>query len=401
MIIRDFYLQKLRALKGTNLIKVITGVRRSGKSTLMNAFKTELIESGISEDNIIYINFEERGNLNFHQWEVLYDDITRNISTTNTSYVFLDEVQLLDDFEKLINALFTQKKLDIYVTGSNAYLLSSELATLLTGRYISINVQPFSFYEYVLANPNVNNIDKLFRLYLNSSCFPEAVNLSKQNDEMVNNYLQSIYDTVVIRDIATRYNLRNIHNLRRVISFVFDSVGSLISPSNIATHLNKNSKKSISHNTVNKYLDFLTNAFILYSVPRYNIKGKELLSRNEKYYVIDLGLKNIVNTNKYDSDLGHKLENIIYFELLRRGGLVYTGSFNGKEIDFVVQKPNNQREYYQVAFTVSDKKTLMREISALQQIRDNYPKYLLTMDPDQGQIEGIIKLNIIDWLTKF
>jgi predicted AAA+ superfamily ATPase len=150
----------------------------------------------------------------------------------------------------------------------------------------------------------------------------------------------------------------------------------------------------------NKYLDFLTNSYILYSVPRYNIKGKELLSRNEKYYVVDLGLKNIVNTNKFDSDLGHKLENVIYFELLKRGGLVYTGNFNGKEIDFVVQKPNNEREYYQVAFTVSDQKTLKREISALQQIRDNYPKYLLTMDPDQDQIEGIIKLNIIDWLLQ-
>lgn len=400
MIIRNFYLQKLRNLKDTNLIKVITGVRRSGKSTLMQTFKNEIIQNGVSIENVIYINFEERKNLHFNKWEVLYDDIIKVISNENKSYVFLDEVQIVDDFEKLINALFTQKNLDIYVTGSNAYLLSSELATLLTGRYISINVQPFSFSEYVLANPDNKNSDRLFRLYLNNSCFPEAVNLSKQNEEMVNNYLQSIYDTVVIRDIATRYKLRNLHNLRRVISFVFDSIGSLISPNNIATFLNKNSKKNISHNTVNKYLDFLTNSYILYSVPRYNIKGKELLSRNEKYYVVDLGLKNIVNTNKFDSDLGHKLENVIYFELLRRGGLVYTGNFNDKEIDFVVQKPNNEREYYQVAFTVSDQKTLKREIAALQQIRDNYPKFLLTMDPDEDQIEGIKKLNIIDWLLQ-
>jgi predicted AAA+ superfamily ATPase len=400
MIIRNFYLQKLRNLKDTNLIKVITGVRRSGKSTLMQTFKNEIIQNGVSIENVIYINFEERKNLHFNKWEVLYDDIIKVISNENKSYVFLDEVQIVDDFEKLINALFTQKNLDIYVTGSNAYLLSSELATLLTGRYISINVQPFSFSEYVLANPDNKNSDRLFRLYLNNSCFPEAVNLSKQNEEMVNNYLQSIYDTVVIRDIATRYKLRNLHNLRRVISFVFDSIGSLISPNNIATFLNKNSKKNISHNTVNKYLDFLTNSYILYSVPRYNIKGKELLSRNEKYYVVDLGLKNIVNTNKFDSDLGHKLENVIYFELLRRGGLVFTGNFNDKEIDFVVQKPNNEREYYQVAFTVSDQKTLKREISALQQIRDNYPKFLLTMDPDEDQIEGIKKLNIIDWLLQ-
>lgn len=279
-------------------------------------------------------------------------------------------------------------------------MLSSELATLLTGRYIAINVQPYSFKEYTLANKEEKNSDRLFRKYINASCFPEAVTLAQNNENLVNDYLQSIYDTVIIKDIAQRYKLRNIHNLHRVISFVFDSVGSYISPTNIAAELNKNSQKKISHNTIIKYLDFLTKSYILYVAPRYDIKGKELLTTNEKYYVVDLGLKNITATNKYYSDLGHKLENVVYFELLRRGGKVYVGKHNDKEIDFVVQKPNNEREYYQVAFTVNDEKTFNREISAFRNIKDNYPKYLLTLDFDNTSIGGIQKLNVIDWLLQ-
>lgn len=309
-------------------------------------------------------------------------------------------MQLVNDFEKLINGLFTKKNIDLYVTGSNAYLLSSELATLLSGRYISINVQPYSFSEYTLAFNKEKNTDRLFRQYINTSCFPEAVTLAQRNETMVNDYLQSIYETVVIKDIAQRYKLRNLHNLHRVISFVFDSIGSYISPTNIAVALNKNSKKTISHNTIIKYLEFLTNSYIIYPATRYDIKGKELLTTNQKYYLVDLGLKNITTTNKYDTDLGRKLENVVYFELLRRGGKIYTGKNNDKEIDFVVQKPNNEREYYQVAFTVNDEKTFEREISAFRNIRDNYPKYLLTLDYDNINIEGIQKINVIDWLLK-
>lgn len=215
---------------------------------------------------------------------------------------------------------------------------------------------------------------------------------------MANDYLQSIYDTVVIKDIAQRYKLRNIHNLHRDISFVFDSIGSYISPTNVATELNKNSQKKISHNTIIKYLDFLTKSYILYPAPRFDIKGKELLTTNEKYYLVDLGLRNITVTNKYDADLGHKLENVVYFELLRRGGKVYAGKNNDREIDFVVQKPNNEREYYQVAFTVNDEKIYKREISTFKNIKDNYPKYLLSLDFDNTNIDGIQKLNVIDWL---
>ena len=398
MITRETYLQKLRQLKDQNIIKVVTGIRRSGKSTLLEAFKNELTANGISPRSIIFLNFEERENLHLTDWTVLYDEIIKKIKTDKKYYVFLDEVQLVNDFEKLINSLFTKKNIDLYVTGPNAYLLSSELATLLTGRYIAINVQPYSFKEYALAHKEEKNIDRLFRKYMNSSSFPEAVTLSQSNESLANDYLQSIYDTVVIKDIAQRYKLRNIHNLHRVISFVFDSIGSFISPTNIAAELNKNSQKKISHNTIIKYLDFLTNSYILYPASRFDIKGKELLTTNEKYYFVDLGLRNLTATNKYDTDLGHKLENVVYFELLRRGGKVYAGKNNDKEIDFVVQKPNNEREYYQVAFTINDEKTYKREVSAFRNIKDNYPKYILTLDFDNTNLDGIRKLNVIDWL---
>lgn len=400
MVQREIYLSKLRRLKDQNLIKVITGIRRSGKSTLLKAFKNELLATGISIDNIIFLNFEERENLNYTNWTTCYDEIIKNVSNNQKYYIFLDEVQLINDFEKLINSLFTKKNIDLYVTGSNAYLLSGELATLLTGRYIAINIQPYSFKEYVLANKNENNIDQLFRKYLNTSSFPEAVTLAQNNQHLENDYLQSIYDTVIIKDIAQRNKLRNIHNLQRIISFLFDSIGSYVSPTNIANQLNKKSSKNISHNTVVKYLDFLTQSYILYVAPRYDIKGKELLSTNEKYYVVDLGLKNITATNTHDTDLGHKLENVVFFELFRQGGKVYVGKHNDKEIDFIVQKQNNEREYYQVAFTVNDEKTFKREISAFKNIKDNYPKYLLTLDFDNINIDGIQKLNVIDWLLK-
>ncbi len=400
MIQRETYLSKLRQLKDQNLIKVITGIRRCGKSTLLGAFKDELLSNGVFAENIIFLNFEERENLDFTDWTVLYDEIIKNVSNKEKYYILLDEVQLINNFEKLINSLYAKKNIDLYITGSNAYLLSSELATLLTGRYIAINIQPYSFKEYVLANNEEKNTDRLFRKYINDSSFPEAVTLSKNNQNLVNDYLQSIYDTVVIKDIAQRNKLRNIHNLQRIISFLFDSVGSYVSPTNIAAELNKNSQKSISHNTIIKYLDFLTQSYILYAAPRYDIKGKELLSTNEKYYVVDLGLRNITATNKYDMDLGHKLENVVYFELLRRGGKVYVGKHNDKEIDFVVQKMNNEREYYQVAYTVNDEKTSKREISAFKSIKDNYPKYLLTLDFDNTSIDGIQKLNVIDWLLQ-
>ena len=398
MIAREIYLKKLRLLKDQDLIKVITGVRRCGKSTLLIAFCNELLESGISAENIVFFNFEERENIKFSDWTTLYDEILSKISPNQKNYVFLDEVQLINGFEKLVDSLFIKKNIDLYITGSNAYLLSSELATLLTGRYIAINLHPFSFAEYTLAFSEEKNTDRLFRQFINNSSFPEAVNLSKTAPELVNDYLQSIYDTVIGKDIIQRHNLRNLNNLQRIIEFLFNSVGSLVSPTNIAEQLNKNSDKKISHNTVIKLIGYLTESYILYAAPRYDIRGKELLSTNEKYYMIDLGLRNITQTNKYDADLGHKLENVVYLELLRRGGKVFVGKINDKEVDFIVQKANNEREYYQVAYTVIDEKAFEREVSSFRNIRDNYPKYLLTLDYDNIIIEGIKKKNVIDWL---
>lgn len=400
MVKRELYLNRLRQLKDQNLIKVITGIRRCGKSTLLYAFKSELINDGVAPENIVYLNFEERENLHLTNWTTLYDEIIKKVNPNERYYIFLDEVQLVLNFEKLVNSLFAKKNIDLYVTGSNAYLLSGELATLLTGRYIALNLHTYSFKEYVSAFKGEENTDKLFRKYINESSFPEAVTLAKRDTNLVNDYLQTIYDTVIIKDIAQRHNLRNLNNLHRIVSFLFDSVGSYVSPTNIAAQLNLNSKKKISHNTIIKYLDFLTQSFILYAAPRFDIKGKELLSTNEKYYVIDLGLKNITTTNKHESDLGRKLENIVYFELVRRGGKVYVGKHNDREIDFVVQKANNEREYYQVAYTVNDEKTFNREISAFNRIRDNYAKFLLTLDYDNMSINGIRKVNVIDWLLE-
>ena len=400
MITREIYLKKLRLLKDQDLIKVVTGVRRCGKSTLLNAFRSELLASGISENNIVFFNFEERENIKFSDWTALYDEILAKINPNQKNYVFLDEVQLITDFEKLVDSLFVKKNIDLYITGSNAYLLSSELATLLTGRYIAINLHPFSFSEYVLAFPEEKNTDRLFRHFFNNSSFPEAVNLSKTAPELVNDYLQSIYDTVIGKDIIQRHKLRNFNNLQRIIEFLFNAVGSLVSPTNIAEQLNRNSDKKISHNTVIKLINYLTESYILYAAPRYDIKGKELLSTNEKYYMVDLGLRNITQTNKYDADLGHKLENVVYLELLRRGGKVFVGKNKDKEVDFIVQKANNEREYYQVAYTVNDEKTFDREVSSFRNIRDNYPKYLLTLDYDNVIIEGIQKKNVIDWLLE-
>lgn len=398
MIERGLYLSRLKQLKDQNLIKVITGIRRCGKSTLLEAFMNVLLKEGVANKNIIFLNFEERENLHLTNWTTLYDEIVEQVNPDSKYYIFLDEVQLINNFERLVNSLFTKKNIDLYVTGSNAYLLSSELATLLTGRYIAINIQPYSFKEYASAYSEEKNTDRLFRKYINESCFPEAVTLSKNDENLVNDYLQSIYDTVIIKDISQRHSLRNVENLHRIVSFLFDSIGSYVSPTNIAAQLNHNSSKKISHNTIIKYLDFLTQSYILYSAPRYDIKGKELLSTNGKYYVVDLGLKNITATNKYEADLGRKLENIVYFELFRRGGKVYVGKHNDREIDFVVQKANNEREYYQVAYTVNDEKTFKREISAFDRIKDNYPKFLLTLDYDNTSINGIQKINVIDWL---
>lgn len=398
MIARKIYLNQLISLCNQNIIKVITGIRRCGKSTLLSEFKDYLKTKGVEEDNILLLNFEEREYSDFERWEDVYDYILDKLSVKGMKYVFLDEVQRIVCFEKLVDALFVKKDIDLYITGSNAFLLSSELGTLLSGRYIAINLHPFSFSEYVSAFENNANTDRLFRQYMNASCFPEAVNLSISSPNMVNTYLKSLYDTVVVKDIVKRNNLRKFDTLQNILNFLFDNIGNVVSPNNITDVLRKTTGESISHNTVLKYLRYFTESYLVYPVRLYNIKGKRLLESNYKYYIVDLGLKNILNTNSALSDLGHKLENIVYFELLRRGGDVYAGKSGKGEVDFVVQKHDGSREYYQVAYTVNDEKTLKRELSSLEKIKDSYPKYLLTTDFDNVNYNGIQKINILDWL---
>ena len=398
MIQRKTYLAQLEAVCNQDLIKVVTGIRRCGKSTLMMEFQELLKSKGVDEKCILSLNFEERENSQFEDWRIVYDLIITKLPSTEKKYVFLDEVQLIPHFEKLVDALFVKKDIDLYITGSNAYLLSSELTTLLSGRYIAINLHPFSFAEYATAFEEQKDTSRLFRQYMNGSCFPEATNLSKISPELTNTYLKSLYETIVVKDISKRHHLRKFDTLQRIINFLFDSIGSIISPNNIADELKRVTKESLSHNTVQKYIRFFTESYLIYPVQLYNIKGKRLLASNFKYYVVDLGLKNILQTNKVDADLGHKMENVVYFELLRRGGEVYVGKSEDNEVDFVVKKYDGQLEYYQVAYTVNDEKTLERELSSLRRIRDNYPKYLLTTDFDNSIIDGIKKINLIDWL---
>ena len=400
MILRTSYFNQLLQLRDQDLIKVVTGIRRCGKSTLLHAFKQHLLTDGVAADAICFLNFEERENAHFQSWEQVYDFIMGNLSAAAKRYVFLDEVQLIPQFEKLVDALYVKKDIDLYITGSNAYLLSSELSTMLSGRYIAINLHPFSFAEYVTAFPEVSDMGKLFRQYMNGSCFPESVTLSKVAPEQENIYLQSLYDTVVVKDIVQRQKLRKFDTLQRVLNFVFDSVGSVVSPNNIADTLRKNTQEPLSHNTILKYLRYFSESYLIYPVRLFNIKGKRLLASNYKYYVVDLGLKNILHTNAPTIDLGHKLENVVYFELLRRGGTVYAGRTDNGEVDFVVQHYDGTRAYYQVAYTANDEKTLKRELSSLRNIRDSYPKYLLTLDYETSNIDGIQRVHVIDWLLK-
>ncbi|MGM9837909.1 MAG: ATP-binding protein [Paludibacteraceae bacterium] len=398
MIQRPLYLRQLAALKDQHLIKVITGVRRCGKSTLMQSFQQWLLDHGVSASHIVALNFEERQHSDYTNWQSIYDTIAKRITDTQRYYIFLDEVQQVPQFERLVDALFVRQEIDLYVTGSNAYLLSSELATLLSGRYVAIHLHPFSFSEYVACFPDERNTDRLFRQYLNTSCFPEAVNLQISAPQMVNTYLRSIYDTVVVKDIIQHFRLRKTNQLQALIPFIYDSIGSVVSANNIASAMQ--SHTAISRNTIQNMLDYLSMAYLLYPVRLYNIRGKRLLSNNYKYYVVDLGLRNILETNQYDTDLGHKLENVIYFELLRRSGEVYAGKSDIGEVDFVVKESTGQIAYYQVAFTVSDERTLARELAPLVRIRDANPKYLLTLDYDTAVIQGVRKINVVDWLLQ-
>lgn len=399
MIIRQEYLNQLRLLKDQKVIKVITGIRRSGKSTLLELFREDLKKQNIAKEQIQFFNFEEEKNVNLRDWRKLHQTIEEKLVQNKMNYIFLDEIQKVDHFEELVNSLFVKKNVDLYITGSNAFLLSSELATLLTGRYISIHLLPFSFKEYTEMYPDETNYDRLFEKYLNSSSFSEVVRLSKVNEELANNYLKDLYNTIVNKDIAKRYSIRNEIDFERTIKFVFDSIGSPLSARNIANTL-KNESINVFHGTIINYLQYLTKSYIIYPVNRYDIKKKKILSTNKKYYVTDLGLRNLLLSNSPKSDMGHRLENVVYLELLRLNkGKIFVGKNEDSEVDFILQMSNGKRVYYQVAYQVNDRpETLKRELAPFFKIKDNYPKILLTMDLVPEEFEGIKKINIVNWL---
>ncbi len=397
-IVRKRYLEKLSVLKDKNFIKVATGVRRCGKSTLMIQFQ-DLLRSEHTDVSILAINMDmpEFRFLAEKNWKEIYDYVTSNIDPKKTNYVFIDEVQNVPEFEKLLDGLFVHPKIDLYVTGSNAFLLSSELATLLTGRAFEINVLPFSFAEYLEFTKQETNPDRAFAEYIQTGGFPEAVRLAAEGNFFATEYLQTVYRNIFENDISKRHTIYGEESYQEVVNFLIDSVGSTVSAGNIAKVLTAN-KKKIDNKTVSKYIDTLVESYLFYKVNRYDVKGKQHLITQEKYYLVDLGFRTALLGKELTSDAGHLLENIIYLELIRRNNQVWIGKVNNLEVDFIVRNKDGLTQYIQVSQTVKDKVTLERELKPLNAISDHFEKLLITMDYDTGTFNGIKKINAIDWL---
>lgn len=398
MIIRKEYLENLSSFREKRLIKVVTGIRRCGKSTLFELYQEYLKNHGVESRQIISLNLEdgEYGDIENHK--DLYNLVKSMLLPDRMNYIFLDEVQRVSDFQKAVDSLFIKKNCDVYITGSNAYLLSGELATLLSGRYVQIKMLPLSFKEYVSAFPDNCSIDRLYQDYVHNSSFPYTLEMSGQKE--IRQYLAGILDSIVLKDIVARRRFPDISMLQSVVRFLFDNIGNLCSTKKIADTMTSAGRKITVH-TVESYLSALTDSFIFYQVGRYDVKGKQYLKTGDKYYAADLGLRYVsLGTKKADD--GHILENIVYLELNRRGYEVYVGKVGNAEVDFVAIGDEGE-EYYQVAYTVidADGKTLERELAPLDAIKDHNPKYLLTMD--LGPLvshNGIKQLNVLDWLLK-
>ena len=392
MIERAEYLEKLKKWKDKDLIKVITGIRRCGKSTIFDLFIDYLKSCGINDEHIISVNLESP-EYKFNDYMELYNYVNEKITDNDDYYVFLDEVQNVFEFQKAVDGLYIKKNVDVYITGSNAYLLSGELATLLSGRYIEIKVLPLSFKEYK-DYLNVEGDEKLYLKYVNNSSFPYALKLDSEDE--IDAYLDSIYNTIIVKDIVTRKKIADTSMLKSVTEFLFSSIGSAMSVKKIADTMTSKGR-SISVHTVDSYLESLTESFIFNKVSRYDIKGKQYLETNEKYYATDVTMRYALLGRK-NLDVGHILENVVYLELIRRGYKVYIGKVDDNEVDFVVENKDG-RIYFQVAYTTRDENTLLRELTPLQKINDHYPKYILTMDLDpKTDYDGIVKMNVLDWL---
>lgn len=395
MIERIEYLDELKRWKDKDLIKVITGIRRCGKSTLFELFINYLKSEGIKDNQIIKINLED-ADYDFESYKQLYDYINNKIDANINYYIFLDEVQNIPKFQKAVDSLYIKKNVDVYITGSNAYLLSGELATLLSGRYIEIKMLPLSFKEYIQAFDD-NNYQRLFLSYMKNGGMPGNIDIIKNNPNDLDKYLDGIFSTIVYKDIMVRNNITDKILLESVLKYVFDCIGSSISTKKISDTLTSKGISTSNH-TVENYLTSFLESFLIYKAERFDIKGKNFLARDYKYYSVDTGLRSYLLGKKADSDMGHILENIVYLELLRRGYKVYVGKVDDLEIDFVAENRDGLK-YFQVSLSVRDEKVLDRELRSLQKTGDHYPKYLLTLDNDlETDYDGITKINVVDWL---
>lgn len=404
LIERKEYLDKLLSYKDRDLIKVVTGLRRSGKSTLLELFKNRLLNNGVLAEQTQFYNFELPENYLNKSWETLYFEITSKMQEGKPNYIFLDEIQNIPSFEKLVDGLYAKKNADLYITGSNANLLSSELATLLSGRYIEISILPFSFAEYlevrdIDTSEKYLNYESLFYDYINETSLPKGIELREEGFDKIYEYLESLYATIIEKDIMQRHKIYDKRAFGNVTKFTAANIGSPISPNNIANAL-KADKQNIHRDTVEKFIEYLTQSFVFYCVNRFDIKGKKQLATQEKYYLVDLGFLNVLVGRDKTADRGHILENVVYLELLRRGFKIWTGVLRNGEIDFVVKNHNGEIEYYQVAWRISNAETEDREFTPLERVKDNYPKYLLSAESFPQSRSGIIHQNVFQWLLE-
>lgn len=398
MIPRNEYLNQLIKWKEEKVIKVVTGIRRCGKSTLLSLFQEHLKDNGINKDQIIAINFEDLAYENLLDYKNLYQYIVDRLCKDKWTYIFLDEIQNVKEFQKAVDSLYIKDNVDIYITGSNACMLSGELATLLSGRYIEISMLPFSFKEY-LSCTNKNKEDA-FIDYMNNGGFPFCA--SQSDKTKINQYLEGIYNTVIVKDIELRQNKKNdtklidIALVKTISKYLANVIGNQVTVKKITNYLISNSRK-VSDHTVSDYIMALLETFMFYSVERYDMQGKEVLKTNKKYYIVDTGLRNTL-VSKKSLDLGFVLENIVFLELKRRGYQVYVGKSYNKEIDFIADR-NGKIEYFQISVDLKDEDTFNREISAFDKIKDNYQKTILTLDKySVGNYNGVLVVNVIDWL---
>ncbi len=393
MVQRKQYMEKLKKMKDKKIIKVVTGIRRCGKSTLLLMFRDYLKECGIEENQIISVNFEDIANEPLLDYRKLHEYVIAKLLPGKMTYVFLDEIQNVAQFQKAVDSMFIRDDVDIYITGSNAQMLSGELATLLSGRYIEISMLPLSFAEYhdLLGGDKRSTWNSYFR----NGGFPYVASI--EDEDIRRDYLMGIYNTILLKDVVARKRISDIPLLESVIKFLFDNIGSIVSSKKIADSLTSYGRKTTSV-TVESYIEALTGAFVLYKANRYDIKGKQYLKSLEKYYLVDIGLRRMLLGDK-NADIGHILENIVYLELLRRGYTVHIGKVDDKEIDFIAVI-GGDKVYYQVAASILDPATFEREIAPLKKVNDHYPKFILTMDEFPMGEEGIKQVNIVDFLLE-